>query len=72
MTNIPMVRDTLRGVLIGGLLFGGVAALQALRAGVSLPSVIQPILVFALIGLTVGGLAGPLVGAALRRRRESS
>ena len=41
-------------------LFGGVASLQALRAGVDLATVIQPILVFALIGLTVGGLAGPL------------
>jgi hypothetical protein len=53
---------------IGAVLFGGVSAVQALRAGVSLLSVIQPILVFALIGLTVGGLAGPLVGAAMRRR----
>lgn len=69
MTNTLQVRDTVRGVLIGGVLFGGLAALQALRAGVSLPSVIQPILVFALIGLTVGGLTGPLLGAALRRRR---
>jgi hypothetical protein len=64
------VRDTLRGVVIGGALFGGVAALQALRAGVSLASVIQPILVFALIGLTVGGLAGPLLGRAARRRER--
>lgn len=64
-----IVRDTLRGVVVGGLLFGGVAALQALRAGVSLSSVIQPILLFALIGLTVGGLAGPLLGRAARRRR---
>jgi uncharacterized membrane protein YedE/YeeE len=64
-----IVRDTVRGVVIGGALFGGLAALQALRAGVSLGSVIQPILVFALIGLTVGGLAGPLLGRAARRRR---
>ena len=71
MTNQLQVRDTLRGVLVGGLLFGGVSAVQALRAGVSLLDVVQPILVFALIGLTVGGLAGPLVGAAIRRRRES-
>jgi hypothetical protein len=71
MTHRTQVRDTLRGVLVGGLLFGGLSAIQALRAGVSLVSVIQPILVFALIGLTVGGLAGPLVGAAVRRHRES-
>jgi hypothetical protein len=64
-----VVRDTLRGVVVGGGLFGGVASVQALRAGVDLAAVIQPILVFALIGLTVGGLAGPLVGRALRRGR---
>ena len=65
------VRDTVRGLVIGAALFGGVAAVQALRAGVALAKVIQPILVFALIGLTVGGLAGPLVGRAARRGRES-
>lgn len=69
MNANPIVKDTARGIVIGAVLFGGVAAVQALRAGVSLPSVVQPILVFALIGLTVGGLAGPLVGAAMRRRR---
>ena len=66
----PITRDTLRGVVVGGLLFGGIASLQATRAGVELGAVVQPILVFALIGLTVGGLAGPLVGRAARRRRE--
>jgi hypothetical protein len=64
-------KDTVRGIALGAVLFGGVSALQATRAGVSLVSVIQPILVFALIGLTVGGLAGPLVGRALRRGRET-
>ena len=64
-----MVRDTLRGMGVGALLLGGLSTLQALRAGVDLLSVLQPILVFALIGLTVGGLAGPLVGKAIRRRR---
>jgi hypothetical protein len=54
---------------IGALAFGAVSAIQALRAGVALLSVMQPILVFALIGLTVGALAGPLVGAAIRRGR---
>jgi hypothetical protein len=62
-------RDTVTGLAIGGLSFGALSAIQALRAGVSVLSVIQPILVFALIGLTVGGLAGPLVGAAVRRAR---
>ncbi len=62
-----LVRDTLRGMLTGGLLFGAGATLQALRAGVGLIQVIQPVLIFALIGLTVGALAGPLVGRAVRR-----
>ena len=63
------LRDSVRGVAVGALLFGGVAIVQAMRAGVSLVAVVQPILVFALIGLTVGGLAGPMVGRALRRTR---
>ena len=63
-------KDAMRGALIGGALFGAVSALQATRAGVSLLAVIQPILVFSLVGLTVGGLAGPLVARAVRRHRE--
>ena len=63
-------QDTIRGVIWGGGAFGLVAAVQATRAGVSLLSVVQPILFFALIGLTVGGLAGPMVGRAVRRHRE--
>ena len=66
-----IVRDTVRGVALGGLLSGGVAAVQAMRAGVALASVVQPILVFALIGITVGGLAGPLTGRALRRQKQA-
>ena len=64
-----VVRDTLRGMGVGACLLGGLSTLQALRAGVDLLSVVQPILVFALIGLTVGALAGPLVGKAIRRGR---
>jgi len=64
-----IVRDTLRGALGGAGLFGAIAMIQALRAGVGLIQVVQPILVFVLIGLTVGGLAGPLVGRAIRRHR---
>ena len=64
-----IVRDTLRGALGGAGLFGTIAMIQALRAGVALGQVVQPILVFALIGLTVGGLAGPLVGRGIRRHR---
>ena len=69
MITTILVRDTVRGIVIGAVLFGGVATVQALRADAALGSVLQPIMVFALIGLTVGGLAGPLVGAAVRRYR---
>jgi hypothetical protein len=64
-----LTRDTVRGMTVGALLMGAISTVQALRAGVALGSVIQPILLFALIGLTVGALAGPLVGAAIRRSR---
>jgi len=67
----PLARDTVHGMAVGATLLGGVAALQAMHAKVDLAGVIQPILVFALIGLTVGALAGPLVGRAIRRRLRS-
>jgi hypothetical protein len=64
-----IIRDTLHGALSGAGLIGTIAVIQALRAGVVLGQVVQPILVFVLIGLTVGGLTGPLVGRAIRRHR---
>lgn len=66
-----MLRDTVWGAVAGAFLLGGWSVLQAIRAGVALARVFQPILVFALIGLTVGALAGPLVGKASRRSRRS-
>lgn len=66
----PLVRRTLVGALVGGGAFGGVALLQALRSGAPFPAVLQPIAVITVLGLTVGGLAGPLVGQALARRRR--
>ena len=63
------VRDTLRGAVGGAGLFGAVAVIQALRAGMGIGQVTQPILVFMLIGLTVGGLAGPLIGQAIQGHR---
>jgi hypothetical protein len=65
-----LVRRTVRGATIGGLLFGMVALVQALRAGAPFPRVLGPIGVFTLIGLTTGGLAGPLLAQARERRRE--
>jgi hypothetical protein len=66
-----LVRRTVRGATIGGLLFGVVALVQALRAGAPFPGVLGPLAVFTLIGLTTGGLAGPLLAQARERRRES-
>lgn len=66
-----MLRDTLLGAVAGAFLLGGWSVFQAIRAGVVLTRVLQPILVFALIGLTVGALAGPLVGKASRRSHRS-
>ena len=65
-----LTRHTVRGALVGTVLLGGVAVIQALRAGAELARVAQPILVFALIGLTVGGLVGPLLGRAIQGHRR--
>jgi hypothetical protein len=64
-----MLRRTLIGAAVGGLLFAAVSVLQAVRSGATFPRVLQPIGVFALIGLTIGALAGPLVGQAIARTR---
>ena len=69
-TRDRIARDTLRGAVCGAVLLGSVAVIQAHRAAVGLGQVAQPILVFALIGLTVGGLVGPLIGRAIRGHRE--
>ena len=67
--NRATIRRTVIGGVIGGLLFGGVSLMQALRSGASFPRVLQPIGVFALIGFTIGALAGPLVAQAIARSR---
>ena len=69
--NDNIVRDTIRGALGGAALLGTAAVIQALRAGMGLGQVAQPILVFCLIGLTVGGLAGPLIGRAIQGYRNN-
>lgn len=65
-----LIRRTAAGALVVGLLFGAVALVQILRAGVSPLQVVQPLLVFVVLGATIGGLAGPLVGAAWARWRD--
>ena len=56
--------------MVGGAVFGVVSLVQAMRASAPFPRVLAPIAVFTLIGLTVGGLAGPLIAQARERRRE--
>jgi hypothetical protein len=68
--NRTVVRRTLTGAALGVVLFGGVALVQAYRSGAPFPQVLQPILFFAALGLTVGGLAGPLLGQALANRKS--
>ena len=65
-----LVRHTLTGAAVGGGAFGLVALVQAVRSGAPFPAVLQPLAVITVLGLTVGALAGPLVGQALARRRE--
>ena len=67
--NRLMVRRTIMGGALGALLFGGVSLFQAIRSEAPFPGVLQPIGVFTLIGLTIGALAGPLVGQAIARVR---
>jgi hypothetical protein len=62
---------TVRGALSGAALFGGVALIQAWRSEAPFPRVLQPILFFAVLGLTLGGLAGPLIGQAIANRRQA-
>lgn len=68
--NRTVLRRTLTGALVGGSAFGVVALVQALRSEAELARLVQPVLVLVVLGLTVGGLAGPLVGAALARWRS--
>lgn len=67
-----LIRRTLFGALVVGGLFGAVALVQVLRSGVSVLRVVQPLLVFVVLGATIGALAGPLVGAAWTRWREEN
>lgn len=66
-----VIRRTLVGALVVGGVFGVVAGVQILRSGVSPVDVLQPLLVFVVIGATTGALAGPLVGAAWAHWRRT-
>ncbi len=56
-----MVRWTMVSALGLGLLFVVVALIRASGAGMRLEAVAAPITAFGIVGLTVGGLIGPLL-----------
>lgn len=67
-STLPIRRTVLGAVVVGGV-FGAVALVQILRSGTSLLEVLQPLLVFVVLGATIGALAGPVVGGAWARWR---
>ncbi len=64
-----IVRWTLGSGLGLGLLFVVMAFARAAGADVSLMAVAAPVFAFGLIGLTVGGLVGPLLRGLWYRRQ---
>lgn len=65
------LRRTLRGAVVGAVLFGGGALYRSLASGGELMRFLGPTLFMVALGATVGGLAGPLVGEAIARWRHS-
>lgn len=65
------LRRTLVGAAVGGALFGGVAVYRSLTAGGDLTGYLGPVGFMAVLGATVGALAGPLAGRAVARLRRS-
>lgn len=63
-----IVRWTIGSGLALGLLFVVMAMVRAAGADVSLFSVAAPMAAFGVVGLTVGGLVGPLVRGLWKRR----
>ena len=62
------VRRTVVGALVGGGLFLLAAVYQSLRAGGELTQYAAPTAALVVIGATVGGLLGPLLGRIGSRR----
>lgn len=58
------------GAAVGGGLFLSATLYLNWRSGSGLLANPGPVALFTLIGATVGGLVGPLVGSWRRRRRE--
>ncbi len=70
----PKSRSTLRwtllGVAWGGGLFAAVSLYRSLASGGPFLQHLTPIAVMTVIGATVGGLIGPMIGVAVARRRN--
>jgi hypothetical protein len=64
-----MLRWTRNGLLVGGGLLAAAGVIRSLLSGGSLFDYVNPIGVMTVVGLTVGALVGPLIGAILERRR---
>ena len=63
-----IVRWTVGSGMGLGLLFLGMGMVRAVGADVSLISVAAPMAAFGVVGVTVGGLVGPLVRGLWKRR----
>ncbi|MEE8148115.1 MAG: hypothetical protein V3T24_10960 [Longimicrobiales bacterium] len=64
------LRWTVRGALVGGGAFTVATLFRSVTSGGPLIDHLNPILLFAVIGATTGGLVGPLVGAAVEGFRD--
>ena len=70
----PFSRSTLYSTIIGmawgGGLFAALSIYRSLASGGSVVQHLNPIAVMTVIGATVGGLIGPMIGAIRARRRS--
>ncbi len=67
---MKLLRRTANGTLVGGGAFTVVTVFRSVTSEGPFLDSLNPILLFALIGVTVGGLVGPLVGAAIEGYRS--
>ncbi len=62
-------RWTMLGATVGGGLFLALSVYRSIASGGPSVSHLNPIGVMTVIGITVGALVGPLIGAIAARRR---
>ena len=62
-------RWTMLGATVGGGLFLALSVYRSIASGGPSVSHLNPIGVMTVIGITVGALVGPLIGAIVARRR---